>query len=129
MFVPDLLHKITKRAYLLLAAVAVLGAVPLGVLGVLEKHTNSSVAYLFCASVLLSMVLGPCNAVTANVVAPNRRAAAFATFIFFIHLLGDISSPILLGISQSCLENRTSWPHRSASFLRPSAPPRSRTPT
>ena len=43
------------------------------------------------------MVLGPCNTVTANVVAPNRRAAAYATFIFFIHLLGDISSPILLG--------------------------------
>ena len=43
------------------------------------------------------MVLGPCNTVTANVVAPNRRAAAYAAFIFFIHLFGDISSPILLG--------------------------------
>jgi hypothetical protein len=42
-------------------------------------------------------VLGPCNTVIANVVAPNRRAAGYAMFIFFIHLLGDISSPILLG--------------------------------
>jgi hypothetical protein len=45
----------------------------------------------------MSMVLGPCNTVTANVVPANRRAAAYAAFIFLIHLFGDISSPILLG--------------------------------
>jgi MFS family permease len=97
MFVPDLLYRLTKRAYLLLAAAAVLCATPLGALGILERDTQVSLGFLFCASVLLSMVLGPCNTVTANVVAPNRRAAAYATFIFLIHLLGDISSPILLG--------------------------------
>ncbi len=97
MFVPDLLRKFTKRAYLLLAAMAVVCATPLGIFGILDHKTSSSLAYLFGASVLLSMVLGPCNTVTANVVAPNRRAAAYAAFIFFIHLLGDISSPILLG--------------------------------
>ena len=97
MFVPDILYKLTKRAYLLLAAGAVVCATPLGLFGILDHNTNSSLTYLFGASVLLSMVLGPCNTVTANVVAPNRRAAAYATFILFIHLLGDISSPILLG--------------------------------
>ena len=59
--------------------------------------TSLRLAYLFGASVLLSMVLGPCNTVTANVVPANRRAAAYAAFIFLIHLFGDISSPILLG--------------------------------
>jgi MFS transporter, Spinster family, sphingosine-1-phosphate transporter len=97
MFVPDLIYKVTRRAYLLLAAIAVLCSVPLGLVGILERHTNTSVGYLFCASVCLSMVLGPCNTVTANVVPASRRAAAYACFIFFIHLLGDISSPILLG--------------------------------
>ena len=97
MFVPDLLNKLTKRAYLLLAAVAVLGATPLGIFGILDHNTNMSLSYLFCASILLSMVLGPCNTITANVVPPNRRAAAYAAFIFFIHLFGDISSPVLLG--------------------------------
>ena len=43
------------------------------------------------------MVLGPCNTVTANVVPANRRAAAYAAFIFLIHLFGDISSLVLLG--------------------------------
>jgi predicted MFS family arabinose efflux permease len=97
MFVPDILNKLTKRAYLLLAAVAVLGATPLGIFGILDHNTNMSLSYLFCASILLSMVLGPCNTITANVVPPNRRAAAYAAFIFFIHLFGDISSPVLLG--------------------------------
>ncbi len=43
------------------------------------------------------MVLGPCNTVTANVVPANRRATGYASFIFLIHLFGDISSPIILG--------------------------------
>ena len=61
------------------------------------RDYKSSLGFLFGASVLLSMVLGPCNTVTANVVPANRRAAAYAAFIFLIHLFGDISSPILLG--------------------------------
>ena len=47
--------------------------------------------------VLLAMVLGPCNTVTANVVPANQRAAGYALSIFLIHLFGDISSPILIG--------------------------------
>ena len=43
------------------------------------------------------MVLGPCNTVTANVVPANRRATGYASFIFLIHLFGDISSPVVLG--------------------------------
>jgi MFS transporter, Spinster family, sphingosine-1-phosphate transporter len=97
MFLPDLLRKVTRRAYLLFAAVTVLAATPLGVLGILDPDYKSSLAFLFGASVLLSMVLGPCNTVTANVVPSNRRATGYASFIFLIHLFGDISSPILLG--------------------------------
>ena len=36
MFLADLLYKITQRAYLLLAAFAVLCATPLGVIGILD---------------------------------------------------------------------------------------------
>lgn len=97
MFLPDLVQRFTKRAYLLIAALAVLGAIPLGAFGILEPEYDSSLRFLFGASILLSMVLGPCNTVTANVVPPNRRAAAYASFIFLIHLFGDISSPIVLG--------------------------------
>jgi MFS family permease len=53
--------------------------------------------FLFGASVLLAMVLGPCNTVTANVVPADRRATGYATFIFLIHLFGDIASPYIVG--------------------------------
>jgi MFS family permease len=96
-FLADILYKFTKRAYLLLAALVVLAAIPLGASGILDPDYTSSLFFLFGASVLMSMVLGPCNTVTANVVPSNRRAAAYAAFIFLIHLFGDISSLILLG--------------------------------
>jgi MFS transporter, Spinster family, sphingosine-1-phosphate transporter len=97
MFLPDLLRKRTRSAYLLLASVAVLLAMPIGVVGILDRNYVSSLAFLFGASILLSMVLGPCNTVTANVIPANLRATAYATFIFLIHLFGDISSPVILG--------------------------------
>jgi MFS family permease len=96
-FLADLLRRYTRRAYLLLASTVVLASVPLGIAGILDPARISSLALLFTASVLMAMVLGPSNTVTANVVPANRRAAGYALFIFLIHLFGDISSPILLG--------------------------------
>jgi MFS family permease len=93
----DVLLKFTRRAYLLMAAVAVAAAIPLGTFGILDPDLKSSLGLLFGAMVLLASVLGPCNAVTANIVPANRRAAGYAVSIFLIHLLGDISSPMLIG--------------------------------
>lgn len=93
----DKFNKVTKRAYLLLAALALAIAIPLGMFGILDTHRASSLTFLFGAMVLLAMVLGPCNTVIANVVPSNRRAAGFALYIFLIHVFGDITSPILLG--------------------------------
>ena len=96
-FVADAVFKVTKRAYLLVAAFAVMIATPLGAIGILDPVYKQSLVYLFLASLLMSMVLGPCNTVIANVVPANRRAVAFAAFIFLMHLFGDISSQVLLG--------------------------------
>ena len=96
-FIADLLRKVTRRAYLLLASIVVLLSVPLGIIGILDPARRSHHSGCFSASVLMAMVLGPSNTVTANVVPANRRAAGYALFIFLIHLFGDISSPILLG--------------------------------
>jgi MFS family permease len=97
----DALLRFTRRAYLLMAGSAALAAVAPGLIALLDPERRSSLTLLFGAMVLMAMVLGPCNTVTANVVPANRRAAGFAVSIFLIHLLGDISSPILIGaISQ-----------------------------
>ena len=94
----DFLLRFTRRAYLLMAGLAVMAAIPLGGFGILDPGKVTSLGLLFGAMVLLASVLGPCNAVTANVVPPNRRAAGYALSIFLIHLFGDISSPILIGV-------------------------------
>ncbi|MGO9597398.1 MAG: spinster family MFS transporter [Isosphaeraceae bacterium] len=96
-FLADFLRKYTRRAYLILASFVVIASVPLGVMGILDPEKASSLTLLFMASVLMAMVLGPSNTVTANVVPANHRAAGYALFIFLIHLFGDTSSPILLG--------------------------------
>jgi MFS transporter, Spinster family, sphingosine-1-phosphate transporter len=97
MVLPDLIRKLTKRAYLLLCAIAVLGAIPLAASGILYRQYGPSLGLMFSASILMAMVLGPSNTVTANVVPAHRRAMAYSVFIFMIHFLGDISSPILVG--------------------------------
>jgi len=93
----DFLLRFTKRAYMLMAAFAVLASVPFGILGILEPRVWTALSLLFVAMVLLAMVLGPANTVTANVVPAHRRAAGYALSIFLIHLFGDISSPIVIG--------------------------------
>src|SRR5205807_8536104 len=41
---------------------------------------------------------GPSNTALANVTPPAVRASAFALNIFIIHLLGDATSPPLIGV-------------------------------
>lgn len=97
MWLPDLLRRKTRRAYLLWASSVVLLSVPFGLFGFLNPNLRTSLAMLFVAMVFLASTLGPCNTIPANVIPPNRRAAAYAMNIFLIHLLGDISSPPLIG--------------------------------
>ena len=93
----DVLLKLTRRAYLVLAATAVTVAIPFGLLGIVDPDWRSSLGLLFVAMVAMATVLGPCNTVTADVVPANQRAAGYALSIFLIHLFGDISSPMLIG--------------------------------
>jgi MFS family permease len=97
-FLADLFRKVTRRAYLLLAFVVVAATVPLGFFAILEPRHTPSLMLLFGAMILLSMVLGPCNTVIANVVPASKRASGYAVYILLIHLFGDISSPMILGL-------------------------------
>ena len=69
------------------------------------RHCSASVdarepaifAAIFLAEALMFVNTGPCNAIIANVVQPNLRAAAYSIAIFAVHFLGDIWSPSLIG--------------------------------
>ncbi len=97
-FLADFLRKRTRRAYLLLASLCAAASAPLGLFAILVSDHTISLALLFGAMVMLSMVLGPCNTVIANVVPARERASGYAVYILLIHLFGDISSPVLLGL-------------------------------
>ena len=54
--------------------------------------------WLFVAVFCLFFNTGPTNTIIANVTHPSIRAAGFALNIFVIHALGDVLSPVVIGI-------------------------------
>jgi predicted MFS family arabinose efflux permease len=53
---------------------------------------------VFLACFCLFFNTGPTNTVLANVTHPSMRATGFALNIFVIHTLGDVISPVVVGI-------------------------------
>lgn len=54
--------------------------------------------WLFFACFCLFFNTGPTNTILANVTHPAMRATAFALNIFVIHALGDVISPVIIGV-------------------------------
>ena len=53
---------------------------------------------IFLTSFCLFFNTGPTNTILANVTHPSMRPAAFALNIFVIHALGDVISPVVIGL-------------------------------
>ena len=73
------------------------GSIPFVLMALFTKSGPAIFAAIFLAETLMFVNTGPCNAIIANVVQPNLRAAAYAIAIFAVHFLGDIWSPSLIG--------------------------------
>lgn len=93
----DRLSRRTPRAPFLVPGVAMLAALPFAFAALLATRPATIYACVFCAETLMFINTGPCNAVIANVVVPYLRAAAYAISVFFLHFLGDVWSPLLIG--------------------------------
>ena len=93
----DRLARTSPRALFLVPGVAMLASVPFILVAIYAEALAWIYAGIFLAEALMFINTGPCNAVIANVVAPNMRAAAYAVAIFVVHFLGDIWSPTLIG--------------------------------
>ncbi len=94
----DFCARYTQRAYLWISAVATLAAVPFAWLAL---TVDSSRTYLICmviAQLLMFLSTGPINATIVNIVRPTQRSSANALGVFSIHLLGDVPSPLLIGL-------------------------------
>ena len=93
----DRLARANPRALFIVPGLALLGAIPFVLMSLFSRSELGIFACVFLAEALMFMNTGPCNAVIANVVAPNMRAAAFAIAVLGVHFLGDIWSPVLIG--------------------------------
>jgi hypothetical protein len=93
----DRLAKASPRALFLVPGLAMLGAIPFALVAIYGKTEPQVFGGIFLAEMFMFVNTGPCNAVIANVVMPNMRAAAFAVTLFAVHVLGDIWSPPLMG--------------------------------
>jgi MFS transporter, Spinster family, sphingosine-1-phosphate transporter len=93
----DWLLKRTPRAYLLVSGVGMIVAVPATLIGLYATHPAVYMPAWFFAELGVFLNTGPANAVFVNVVLPEIRATAIALSIFVYHLLGDATSPWLIG--------------------------------
>jgi MFS transporter, Spinster family, sphingosine-1-phosphate transporter len=96
-WIADRWSKTNPRALFIVPGIAMLGAIPFVLLGLFAKSEPLIYLGIFLAETLMFVNTGPCNAIIANVVTPNLRAAAYAAAIFSVHFLGDIWSPWLIG--------------------------------
>lgn len=93
----DYFQRRSVTGYLYVSAVGFLFGAPLMVLALTTSNRTICLAAIFGAELFLFLNTGPLNTVLLNVVAPGRRAMAFAINIFAIHALGDAISPAIIG--------------------------------
>lgn len=93
----DLFQRRSATGYLYVSAAGFLFGAPLMVLALTTSDLTICLAAIFAAELCLFLNTGPLNTVLVNVVAPGRRAMAFAVNIFAIHALGDAISPAVIG--------------------------------
>ena len=95
--VGDKLRARFTGSYFLVSGAAMLAGFPV-FLAVLRTPFPWIWVLIFLTCFCLFFNTGPTNTILANVSHPSMRAAAFALNIFVIHALGDVISPVIIGL-------------------------------
>jgi MFS family permease len=93
----DRLRARIPGSYFLVSGIAMLVGFPFMLL-TLHAAFPWTWVWLFVACFCLFFNTGPTNTILANVSHPSIRAAGFALNILVIHALGDVLSPVVIGI-------------------------------
>jgi MFS family permease len=83
--------------YFWLSGLTMLAAMPFFALALLATHPVLIFSAMLVGLTFSFVNAGPSNTILVNVTAPRIRATAVAVNIFFIHFLGDIPSPPMMG--------------------------------
>ncbi|HTV50822.1 MAG TPA: MFS transporter, partial [Steroidobacteraceae bacterium] len=94
----DYCLRYSREAYLWLSALVTLLAVPFASVALTARDPHIFYPAIVLAELLLFMSSGPVNSAIINLAAPAERASAVALSVFLIHLLGDVPSPLLIGM-------------------------------
>ena len=95
----DKLRQRFPGSYFLVSGAAMMTGFPV-FLAVLYLHVSFVWLWvlIFLTCFCLFFNTGPTNTIIANVTHPSLRAAGFALCIFVIHTLGDVISPVIIGM-------------------------------
>jgi len=96
-YLGDRLRSRFPGSYFLVSGVAMLAGFPV-FLAVLETPFPWIWVLIFVTVFCLFFSTGPTNTILANVTHPSMRAAGFALNILVIHALGDVISPVIIGL-------------------------------
>lgn len=94
----DYCSRYSQRAYLWISAIATLIAAPFAWLALTALSQKVYLVCMVVAQLMMFLSTGPINAAIMNLVLPTQRASANALGVFTIHLLGDVPSPIIIGM-------------------------------
>jgi fucose permease len=96
-FLGDYLLRYTRNSYLWISGLCMFFGAPITVLALAGRTAAIYLPAIFAAEFFLFLNTGPLNAVILNCVPARIRATAMAANIFFIHALGDVISPPIIG--------------------------------
>jgi MFS family permease len=85
-------------SYFLVSGIAMLIGFPVFLTALHAPFPYAIWFLIFLASFCLFFNTGPTNTILANVTHPSVRAIGFALNIFVIHALGDVISPVIIGL-------------------------------
>jgi MFS family permease len=115
-WVGDRLRARIPGSYFLVSGLAMLAGFPFMLLTINATFPLVWV-WLFLACFCLFFNTGPTNTILANVTHPAVRSAGFALNIFVIHALGDVISPVIIGIISDRYSMQTAFGMVGGMFL------------
>jgi MFS transporter, Spinster family, sphingosine-1-phosphate transporter len=99
--VSDALSRRYPTAPFMLSGIGLVASLPFTMLAILAPQPVVFWPAMFVTLALLFLNTGPLNAVMANVLPSGLRARGFGLSTMSIHLLGDVMSPVLIGVAST----------------------------
>lgn len=95
--IADRLFQKTEKGRIITVALAMVAAVPFILLGIHAPNRVLLVVAIAIGSFFMAWYHGPIMAALMDAVPPRARGAMTGIYIFFIHILGDMPSPAVIG--------------------------------